>query len=74
MLIEETKYYWIWNNDTLVFKPEFNKPLDNYINIVGKYDKLYFLIMMMLKCVWNQIMNIKMKIINIIQYQNLIKK
>ena len=42
MLIQETEDYWIWNDDTLVFKPEFNKPLDDYINIIKNYDKLIF--------------------------------
>src|SRR6056300_1247759 len=42
MLTEETEDYWIWNVNTLVFKPEFNKPLDDYINIISKYDKLIF--------------------------------
>ena len=41
MLIQETENYWIWNDNTLVFKP-FNKPLDDYINIISKYDKLIF--------------------------------
>ena len=42
MLTQETEDYWIWNDNTLVFKPEFNKPLDDYINIISKYNKLIF--------------------------------
>ena len=42
MLTEEIEDYWIWNNNTVVFKPKFNKPLDDYINIISKYDKLIF--------------------------------
>ena len=42
MLSQETEDYWIWNENTLVFKPEFNKPLDNYIDIIGKYNNLIF--------------------------------
>ena len=42
MLIQETENYWIWKDNTLIFKPKFNKPLDNYINIIKNYDKLIF--------------------------------
>ena len=42
MLTQETEDYWIWNDNTLVFKPEFNKPLDNYLNIIENYNKLIF--------------------------------
>ena len=42
MLTEETEYYWIWNENILVFKPEFNKPLNDYIDIISKYNKLIF--------------------------------
>ena len=42
MLTQETEDYWIWNVNTFVFKSEFNKPLDDYINIISKYDKLIF--------------------------------
>ena len=27
----------------MIFKQEFNKPLDNYINIISKYDNLIFI-------------------------------
>ena len=37
MLTQETEDYWIWNENILVFKPEFNKPLDDYINIIKNY-------------------------------------
>ena len=33
MLTEETEDYLILNDNTLIFKSEFNKFLDNYINI-----------------------------------------
>ena len=42
MLTQETEDYWIWNEDILVFKPEFNKPLNDYINIIQNYDILIF--------------------------------
>jgi hypothetical protein len=42
MKTNETEDYWIWNEDIFVFKPEFNKPLDDYINIIQKYDNLIF--------------------------------
>ena len=33
--------YWI-QDDTIIFKPKFNGRLDNYIDIITKYDKLIF--------------------------------
>ena len=33
---EETSDYWVYNNEILVFKPEFDKPLENYINIISQ--------------------------------------
>ena len=40
-IIEETKNYWIIN-DKLIFKYGFNSPLDEYIGVIGKYNKLLF--------------------------------
>ena len=42
MATRETENYWILNDNTLIFKSEFNKFLDNYINIISKYNKLIF--------------------------------
>jgi hypothetical protein len=33
--------YWIID-DWLIFKPEFNKKLDEYYNIINKYSKIMF--------------------------------
>ena len=38
----ELENYWIYNNDTIVFKPDFNESINNYINIIKQYDKLIF--------------------------------
>ncbi len=35
MISLETSDYWVYNNEILVFKPEFNKPLDEYYNIIS---------------------------------------
>ena len=40
----ETEDYWIYNDDTLVFKPQFNKSIGLYIDIISKYNKLIFFI------------------------------
>jgi hypothetical protein len=37
----ETNDYWILD-DTIIFKPEFNSSLDNYVEIISKYKKLIF--------------------------------
>ena len=42
MMIQETEDYWILNENTLVLKPEFDKPLDDYIDIISEYDNLIF--------------------------------
>ena len=42
MIKEETEDYLISNDNILLFKPEFNKSLINYIDIISKYDKLIF--------------------------------
>ena len=34
-------YYWIYE-DSIIFKPEFNELLTNYIDIITKYKKLIF--------------------------------
>ena len=33
--------YWIYE-DSIIFKPEFDKPLDDYIEIISNYKKLIF--------------------------------
>ena len=33
--------YWIIN-DTIIFKPEFNEPIDGFIQVISKYNKLIF--------------------------------
>ena len=38
----ETLDYWIYSNDTIIFKPEFNKPIDSYSDIISQYSKLIF--------------------------------
>jgi hypothetical protein len=35
------KEYWIYN-DSIIFKPNFDKDLDEYYHIINKYKKLYF--------------------------------
>ena len=37
----ETKDYWIYKNK-IFFKPNFNDKLDNYIDIISKYNELIF--------------------------------
>ena len=37
----ETEEYWIHENK-IIFKPNFNNKLDNYINIITKYNELIF--------------------------------
>src|SRR3990167_3701518 len=37
----ETQNYWIYKNK-IIFKPEFNDKLDDYINIISEYDELIF--------------------------------
>ena len=33
--------YWI-NEDYIIFKPEFNKSISNYIHVIKNYKKLIF--------------------------------
>ena len=40
--MSETSDYWIYNNEILVFKPEFNKPLEEYYDIISHYNKIIF--------------------------------
>ena len=35
------KNYWIYE-DSFIFKPEFNEPIDDYIDIIKNYKKLIF--------------------------------
>ena len=51
--IEETLDNWVYNNEILVFKPEFNKPLDEYYDILIQYDKVIFSIYYNNK-MWNE--------------------
>ena len=37
----ETKDYWIYENK-VIFKPKFNGKLDDYIDIISKYNELIF--------------------------------
>ena len=37
----ETEYYWIYENK-VIFKPKFNGKLDDYIDIISKYNELIF--------------------------------
>src|SRR3990167_5408839 len=37
----ETEYYWIYENK-IIFKPKFNAKLDNYFDIISKYNELIF--------------------------------
>ena len=37
----ETKDYWIYENK-IIFKPKFNAKLDNYFDIISKYNELIF--------------------------------
>ena len=37
----ETKDYWIYDNK-VIFKPNFNNKLDNYLDIISKYNELIF--------------------------------
>ena len=37
----EEKDYWIYENK-IIFKPEFNDKLDNYLDIISKYNELIF--------------------------------
>lgn len=37
----ETLDYWIYE-DKLIFKPYFNKPIENYTHLISKYNKLIF--------------------------------
>ena len=37
----ETKDYWIYENK-IIFKPAFNDKLDNYLDIISKYNELIF--------------------------------
>ena len=34
--------YWITDDEWLIFKPEFNEPLDNYYDVINKYPKIIF--------------------------------
>ena len=38
----ETDDYWICDQDTLIFKPEFNDNLDKYNYLLEKYEKIIF--------------------------------
>jgi hypothetical protein len=40
-MIEETKDYWI-SGSKIIFKPEFNKPLDEFYELISKYNELIF--------------------------------
>ncbi len=40
-IMNKTKDYWIID-DHLIFKPEFNKSLDKYANLLNKYTYLTF--------------------------------
>jgi hypothetical protein len=40
-MIEETKDYWIFESK-LIFKPNFNSKLDDYYEIIKKYNELIF--------------------------------
>lgn len=42
MNINQTDNYWIYPDDTLVFKPKFNSLLDEFIEIINQHHKLYF--------------------------------
>ena len=42
MISIETSNYWVYNNEILVFKPDFDESLDKYIDIISQYDKLIF--------------------------------
>ena len=33
--------YWIYE-DSFIFKPDFNEPIDDYIDIIKNYKKLIF--------------------------------
>ena len=37
----ETKDYWIYDNK-VIFKPYFDDKLDDYIDIISKYNELIF--------------------------------
>src|SRR3990167_8404383 len=37
----ETEEYWIHENK-IIFKPNFNNKLDNYLDIISKYNELIF--------------------------------
>ena len=37
----ETRDYWI-NDDTLIFKPEFNKPINEYADLIQNYTRIIF--------------------------------
>ncbi len=37
----ETEDYWIYENK-LIFKPEFNKQINNYFDIISNYEELIF--------------------------------
>ena len=37
----ETKDYWIYENK-VIFKPNFKDKLDDYIDIISKYNELIF--------------------------------
>jgi hypothetical protein len=34
--------YLITDDEWLIFKPEFNEPLDNYYDVINKYPKIIF--------------------------------
>jgi len=38
----ETLDYWIYDNDIIEFKAEFNELLDKYYDIISQYNKLKF--------------------------------
>jgi hypothetical protein len=45
--------YWIYE-DKFIFKPNFNKPITNYIKIIKDYKILIFSNYTNLKiCIWN---------------------
>ena len=37
----ETNNYWILD-DAIIFKPKFDNVLDDYVDIISKYNKLIF--------------------------------
>ena len=68
----DTKYWII--DDKLIFKPEFNEELEEYYNVIGKYNTLIFSNYDDPEITMKQIINMNLEIIKIIKDQNLIKK